>query len=79
MVLLMSFQAVYFGHFLSFYTMQLEPPKIDVCTVRWLPRLVYLGPSLVCVLYYGLGGGWVVPRQFLGGWVSHDPTPPPWG
>ena len=27
MVLLMFFQAVYFGHFLSFYTMQLEPPK----------------------------------------------------
>ena len=23
----MFFQAVYFGHFLSFYTMQLEPPK----------------------------------------------------
>ena len=28
MVLLMFFQAVYFGHFLSFYTMQLEPPKL---------------------------------------------------
>ena len=27
-VLLMFFQAVYFGHFLSFYTMQLEPPKL---------------------------------------------------
>ena len=27
MVLLMSFQAVHFGHFLSFYTMQLELPK----------------------------------------------------
>ena len=25
----MFFQAVYFGHFLSFYTMQLEPPKVD--------------------------------------------------
>ena len=23
----MFFEAVYFGHFLSFYTMQLEPPK----------------------------------------------------
>ena len=30
MVLLMVFQAVYFGDFLSFYTMQLEPPKIVV-------------------------------------------------
>ena len=28
MVLLMFFQAVYFGHPLSFYTMQLEPPKV---------------------------------------------------
>ena len=28
MVLLMFFQAVYFGHFLSFYTIQLEPPKL---------------------------------------------------
>ena len=27
MVLLMFFEALYFGHFLSFYTMQLEPPK----------------------------------------------------
>ena len=27
MVLLMFFEAMYFGHFLSFYTMQLEPPK----------------------------------------------------
>ena len=27
MILLMFFEAVYFGHFLSFYTMQLEPPK----------------------------------------------------
>ena len=27
MVLLMFFQAVYFGHFLLFSTMQLEPPK----------------------------------------------------
>ena len=26
----MFFQAVYFGHFLSFYTMQLEPPKPNV-------------------------------------------------
>ena len=26
MVLLMFFEALYFGHFLSFYTMQLEPP-----------------------------------------------------
>ena len=23
----MFFEALYFGHFLSFYTMQLEPPK----------------------------------------------------
>ena len=23
----MVFEALYFGHFLSFYTMQLEPPK----------------------------------------------------
>ena len=29
MVLLMSFEAVYFRHFLSFYSMQLEPPKED--------------------------------------------------
>ena len=29
MVLLMFFQAVYFRHFLSFYTMQLGPPKIE--------------------------------------------------
>ena len=29
MVLLMFFQAVYFGHFLSFYTMQLEPANIE--------------------------------------------------
>ena len=28
MVLLMLSEALYFGHFLSFYTMQLEPPKI---------------------------------------------------
>ena len=27
MVLGMFFEALYFGHFLSFYTMQLEPPK----------------------------------------------------
>ena len=27
MVLFMFFEALYFGHFLSFYTMQLEPPK----------------------------------------------------
>ena len=27
MVLLMFFEALYFAHFLSFYTMQLEPPK----------------------------------------------------
>ena len=27
MVLLMFFESLYFGHFLSFYTMQLEPPK----------------------------------------------------
>ena len=27
MVLLVFFEAVYFGHFLSLYTMQLEPPK----------------------------------------------------
>ena len=26
----MFFQAVYLGHFLSFYTMQLEPPKFCV-------------------------------------------------
>ena len=30
MVLLMFFEALYFGHFLSFYTMQLEPPKPPV-------------------------------------------------
>ena len=30
MVLLMFFQAVYFGHFLSFYTMLLEPPKSNL-------------------------------------------------
>ena len=38
MVLLMFFEAVYFGHFLSFYTMQLEPPKqlgsVQVCAFR---------------------------------------------
>ena len=35
MVLLMFFEAVYFGHFLSFYTMQLEPPKrlMDIMSV----------------------------------------------
>ena len=33
------------------------------------------GPSLVRVLPYG-GGGWVGPRPFLAGWVSHDPPPP---
>ena len=27
MVLFMFFEALYFGHVLSFYTMQLEPPK----------------------------------------------------
>ena len=27
MVLLLFFEALYFGHFLSFYTLQLEPPK----------------------------------------------------
>ena len=26
----MFFEAVYFGHFLSFSTMQLEPPKFEV-------------------------------------------------
>ena len=29
MVLLMFWQAVYFGHFLSFYTLVLEPPKVE--------------------------------------------------
>ena len=29
MVLSMFFEALYFGHFLSFYTLQLEPPKIN--------------------------------------------------
>ena len=29
MVLLMFFEALYFGHLLLFYTMQLEPPKSD--------------------------------------------------
>ena len=30
MALLMFFQAVYVGHFLSLYTMQLEPPKYSL-------------------------------------------------
>ena len=29
MVLFMSFEALYFGHFLLFHTMQLEPPKLE--------------------------------------------------
>ena len=44
MVILMFFQAVYFVHFLSFYTMQLELPKLKgrlrvVRSVRPLFRL----------------------------------------
>ena len=49
MVLLMFFEALYFGHFLSFYTMQLEPPKyiyidtyIDVHTCICIYKLVNL-------------------------------------
>ena len=55
MVLLMFFRAVYFGHFLSFYTMQLEPPKrvqentelLSFCGLTGTPQRVSL---------LGLGG-----------------------
>ena len=48
MVLLMFFQAVYFGHFLSFYTMQLEPPKYYVCKNKNIVvqiMLTHFGPG----------------------------------
>ena len=63
MVLLMFFQAVYFGHFLSFYTMQLEPSKEVL--VRWkadydmpgISRLVGLRLYNKNVAFCGFGGG----------------------
>ena len=36
MVLLMFFEALYFGHFLSFYTMQPEPPKTNLLVPIYL-------------------------------------------
>ena len=36
MVLLMLFEALYFGHFLSFYTMQLEPPRKSWFSEPWM-------------------------------------------
>ena len=45
MVLLMFFQAVYFGHFLSFYTMQLEPPKTYITVMEAPTRsMVWMVP-----------------------------------
>ena len=72
-LLLMFFQAVYLGHFLSFYTMLLEPPKAGtpVCRASWpvgppcrrLPEPVGLGPrwGRGCggARYRGPGGGGV--------------------
>ena len=48
MVLLMFFEALYFGHFLSFYTMQLEPPKRFLRDV--LSHLHLRGRGGVCVV-----------------------------
>ena len=39
----MFFEAVYFRHFLSFYTMQLEPPKCVVfCVLRCVLLFVHM-------------------------------------
>ena len=46
MVLLMFFEALYFGHFLSFYTMQLEPPKsMGICIAAPSTKLITLPHS----------------------------------
>ena len=44
MVLLMFFEALYFGHFLSFYTMQLEPPKYGSASVVTTSTIMRDGP-----------------------------------
>ena len=41
----MFFEALYFGHFLSFYTMQLEPPKSLLSPTI---RLVLVSLPLLC-------------------------------
>ena len=43
----MFFEAVYFGQFLSFDTMQLEPPKMDVFA---MPEVTVEGETFDCVI-----------------------------
>ena len=59
----MSFQAVYFGHFLSFYTMQLGPPKPQTTPSRG-PERVQRGGSPAPLPRRGPAAGTMSP--FLG-------------
>ena len=86
MVLLMFFEALYFGHFLSFYTMQLEPPKYYTHppVLKWIKCVPASGTmtrgalpwfviSLACV-----GMGCCMGLEDTYGPVLHPSTTPKW-